>query len=253
MRHPVPAPIFACLALGMLFTLPAAAETPARVNTPGAPVAQPFAPVPDRVVGRVDDSFLVTLKGNTHPMARSKYDQGLLEPSKLLERIVLTLKRSPEQEQALADFNERQYTPGSPDFHHWLEPEEFGKLYGPSDNDITAVSSWLENHGFRVERVSKGRVTLEFTGTVEQVQSTFHVEMHKYLVNGEQHIANDRDPRIPGLYLVGAGTHPGAGVPGVLSSARVLDTVVPDAARLFPQAAGGVWSKSNPRHENGSG
>jgi phytoene desaturase len=32
------------------------------------------------------------------------------------------------------------------------------------------------------------------------------------------------------LYLVGAGTHPGAGVPGVLSSARVLDSVVPDAA-----------------------
>jgi len=30
------------------------------------------------------------------------------------------------------------------------------------------------------------------------------------------------------LYFVGAGTHPGAGVPGVLSSARVLDTVVPD-------------------------
>ena len=31
------------------------------------------------------------------------------------------------------------------------------------------------------------------------------------------------------LFLVGAGTHPGAGVPGVLSTARVLDTVVPDA------------------------
>lgn len=36
---------------------------------------------------------------------------------------------------------------------------------------------------------------------------------------------------IEGLYLVGAGTHPGAGMPGVLSSARVLDTVVPDAPR----------------------
>jgi phytoene desaturase len=33
---------------------------------------------------------------------------------------------------------------------------------------------------------------------------------------------------VPGLYLVGAGTHPGAGVPGVLSSARVLDAIVPD-------------------------
>lgn len=34
---------------------------------------------------------------------------------------------------------------------------------------------------------------------------------------------------IENLFLVGAGTHPGAGVPGVLSSARVLDKVVPDA------------------------
>lgn len=33
---------------------------------------------------------------------------------------------------------------------------------------------------------------------------------------------------IRGLYLVGAGTHPGAGVPGVISSAKVLDKVVPD-------------------------
>ncbi|MEM1043961.1 MAG: phytoene desaturase [Bacteroidota bacterium] len=37
---------------------------------------------------------------------------------------------------------------------------------------------------------------------------------------------------VEGLYLVGAGTHPGAGMPGVLSSARVLDTIVPDPASL---------------------
>ena len=34
---------------------------------------------------------------------------------------------------------------------------------------------------------------------------------------------------VPGLYLVGAGTHPGAGVPGVLCSAKILDEVVPHA------------------------
>ena len=32
---------------------------------------------------------------------------------------------------------------------------------------------------------------------------------------------------VKGLYLVGAGTHPGAGVPGVISSAKILDEVVP--------------------------
>ncbi len=41
---------------------------------------------------------------------------------------------------------------------------------------------------------------------------------------------HNRSEEIGGLFLVGAGTHPGAGVPGVLSSARVLDSLVPDAA-----------------------
>lgn len=40
---------------------------------------------------------------------------------------------------------------------------------------------------------------------------------------------HNRSEDVEGLYLVGAGTHPGAGLPGVLSSARVLDRVVPDA------------------------
>lgn len=37
---------------------------------------------------------------------------------------------------------------------------------------------------------------------------------------------HNRDPRIPGLYLVGAGTHPGAGVPGVVNSARATAGLV---------------------------
>jgi phytoene desaturase len=32
-----------------------------------------------------------------------------------------------------------------------------------------------------------------------------------------------------GLYFVGAGTHPGAGIPGVLSSAKILDKIIPTA------------------------
>ncbi len=40
---------------------------------------------------------------------------------------------------------------------------------------------------------------------------------------------HNRSASVRNLYLVGAGTHPGAGLPGVLSSARILDSVVPDA------------------------
>jgi phytoene desaturase len=41
---------------------------------------------------------------------------------------------------------------------------------------------------------------------------------------------HNRSEEVANLFLVGAGTHPGAGVPGVLSSARILDRVVPHAS-----------------------
>jgi phytoene desaturase len=41
---------------------------------------------------------------------------------------------------------------------------------------------------------------------------------------------HNRCPDVPNLYFVGAGTHPGAGIPGVLSSARATDSLIPPAA-----------------------
>jgi phytoene desaturase len=43
---------------------------------------------------------------------------------------------------------------------------------------------------------------------------------------------HNRSHEVDGLYFVGAGTHPGAGVPGVLCSARVLDRWIPPAQSL---------------------
>lgn len=37
---------------------------------------------------------------------------------------------------------------------------------------------------------------------------------------------HNRAPRLPNLYFVGAGTHPGAGLPGVLSSARIAEDLI---------------------------
>ena len=42
---------------------------------------------------------------------------------------------------------------------------------------------------------------------------------------------HNRSEDVEGLYLVGAGTHPGAGLPGVLSSAKALDRIVPNPVR----------------------
>jgi subtilase family serine protease len=154
-----------------------------------SPAAQIAAPI--------DPTRLVVLRGNTHPQARPEYDRGPVDPQMPLERMLLVLKRSPGREAALEAFMERQQDPESPDYHHWLEPEELGTLYGPSEADIAAVSNWLRNEGFTVEDVSKGRTFIHFSGTAGLVQRTFHTEMHHYTVNGEEHISNNADPSIP--------------------------------------------------------
>lgn len=41
---------------------------------------------------------------------------------------------------------------------------------------------------------------------------------------------HNRSEDIPNLYFVGAGTHPGAGLPGVVSSAKIVDTLIGETA-----------------------
>ena len=43
---------------------------------------------------------------------------------------------------------------------------------------------------------------------------------------------HNRSEDLPGLFLVGAGTHPGAGVPGVLMSAKALESVLPKVSEV---------------------
>jgi len=150
-----------------------------------------------RIVLPINETKLVTLRGNTYPEARPEFDLGLVDQQLRMERMVLILQRSPEQQAALEKFMARQLDPRSPDFHHWLKPEEFGALYGPSDNDILSITAWLQNQGFSVDNVGKGRVFIEFSGSAALVQHAFHTEMHRYMVKGQEHVSNNSDPKIP--------------------------------------------------------
>ena len=49
---------------------------------------------------------------------------------------------------------------------------------------------------------------------------------------------HNQSEEVKNLYFVGAGTHPGAGVPGVIASAKVLDRLIPLASD-WPQRRGG--------------
>ena len=162
-----------------------------------APSFEEVSPAQPQITTRLDETKRLPLKGNTHPDARSEFDKGLVDPQLPMKRMILVLKRSPAQEAALEAFMARQLDPKSPDFHRWLRPEEFGEIYGPSDADISAVTNWLQNYGFSMDKVANGRTFIEFSGTAGLVQKAFHTEIHHYTINGEKHIANNSDPSIP--------------------------------------------------------
>jgi len=153
--------------------------------------------VPARVTQAVDPENRVTLRGNTHPLARPEFDQGAAPDSLATERMLLVLKRSTEQETALRKFLDAQQTKSSANYHLWLTPEQFGQQFGPADADIQAVTNWLTSQGFQINRVAAGRTVIEFSGTAGAVRQALHTEIHKYVVSGEEHWANASDPQIP--------------------------------------------------------
>jgi subtilase family serine protease len=109
----------------------------------------------------------------------------------------MLLQGSPAQKADLEQLLKDQQDPASPQYHKWLTPAQFGQRFGPSQNDIAAVTGWLTSQGFSVEKPSNGRQFLLFTGTSAQVESAFQTQMHRYAVNGKTHFGNATAASVP--------------------------------------------------------
>jgi subtilase family serine protease len=122
---------------------------------------------------------------------------GAVSDSFPLDHIFLQLKRSPAREKALEAFIADLQNPHSANYHKWLTADQLGKQFGPSQQDVDTVVQWLSGHGIQVNYVHKNRLTIDISASSAQVRDAFHTEIHRYNVNGRQHIANASDPQIP--------------------------------------------------------
>lgn len=156
-------------------------------------VASPAA----RITQKIDETSLTPLRGNTSPLALAKNDLGPALGSKAASRLILVLTRSAAQEASLKTWLSSVQDANSSNFHQWLTPEEFGRRFGVSAGDLATVQAWLQSHGFTVNKVSPGRMYLEFSGSTAQIETAFHTSIHSYLVNGGSHWSNTSDPQIP--------------------------------------------------------
>jgi subtilase family serine protease len=146
---------------------------------------------------RVDETKLVTLTGNTRSEANVENDLGPVSDGLSLDHLTLQLQRSPQQEQAVAQFVDELHNPQSPNFHKWMTASEFGESYGLAQSDIQTIAGWLESHGFVVNFVYPSGMSIDFSGNAGEVRRAFHTTIHNLDVAGVHHIANFGDPQIP--------------------------------------------------------
>jgi len=139
----------------------------------------------------------VPLHGHVPEWTKSSTDLGPLSPTDELRHLTIFLARSTARENAFQHLLIAQQTPYDPLYHDWYTPSELGREFGAADDQIQAVTTWLEKSGLRVQRVSNSKTFIEFSGTISQVSSALGVSFHRYQGPLGTRWSITSDPAIP--------------------------------------------------------
>ena len=187
------------------------------------PLTIPLLAQSVRISGKIDNARQVTLPYSVHRKAQVENDQGPVDPSTRLNYLTAAVAPTPKQQILLERLLAQQQDRSSPNFHRWLTPEQFGDRFGLNPTDYQAVAAWLTSQGFALEAPARARNWIAFSGTAAQIQNAFHTEIHRYLVNGEIHMANAGEVRIP------------EALKNVMSEIRGLNDFENASARIEPR------------------
>ncbi len=159
----------------------------------------PADPIPLKVAAALplEDPQYLERPGNVPPALASARQLGPADARAPMDRMILALKLAPgaeaRLERRLADLQDS----GSPSFHQWLTPEQFGAEFGPAPEAIGRVTDWLQENGFQVDEVAAGRLSVTFSGTVDQVERAFRTPIRTFSLDGKLRQGNVRNPAIP--------------------------------------------------------
>src|SRR5690348_9125478 len=64
----------------------------------------------------------------------------------------------------LTNLLQELYRPSSPNFRHFLTPEQFAASFGPSEKDYQAVINFAKSRGLIVKRTHSNRTLLDVSG-----------------------------------------------------------------------------------------
>jgi subtilase family serine protease len=120
---------------------------------------------------------------------------GLLLATQRLNLAVMLPLRNQDE---MMDLIMRQHDPASPDFRKFLSVEEFTEQFGPTQDDYQAVVAFAEANGFTVSHTAENRMVVDISGSVEQIEKTFHVMMalYQHPTENRTFYSPDREPSL---------------------------------------------------------
>jgi subtilase family serine protease len=120
-----------------------------------------------------ENDFSPVTNSVRHPEATSKNTSAVTAD----ENVYFAISLQPRDLAGLQKFVQDVNNPFSPEYHHYLTPEQVGAKFGPSQTDINATVSYLKAHGITVEDVSKNGFVVTGEGTSEHVTTAFQTKL----------------------------------------------------------------------------
>ena len=128
---------------------------------------------------------------NTPGFVQRAVDNGPTDPTTL---ITVTAWLKLHNENQLDQLVQGLYSKKSPNFHKWINQDEFNASFSPTGQEVNAVQNFLSAHGLSVIASAESNFFVKVQGTIGQIEQTFHVSIHNFTLNGATYRSNTGDP-----------------------------------------------------------
>lgn len=146
------------------------------------------------MVARAQQDARVTLAGQNVPLIQRAHLVQAADPTQTLS---LSVGLRPNNSSNLENLLRAIYTPGSPQYHHYLTPADYLQRFAPTSDQVQQVEDFLRAQGLTVQDVAPNHLLIDATGTVAQAQQAFHVQINTYKYGNRAFYANAQAPSVP--------------------------------------------------------
>jgi subtilase family serine protease len=177
---------------------------------------------PQSSSGPNGNAYGYVVKNNTPGFISQAVDQGPADPTAIIS-VTAWLKL--QNENQLDQLVQQLYNNKSPNFHKWLNQDQFNASFSPTAQQVNAVQNFLTARGLSVIDVAENNFYVKVQGSIGQIEQAFHVSIHNFSFNGATHRSNTSDP----------GSND-AGM-GLIAAVTGMDDLGYDPAYSFPAEA----------------